>query len=203
MTEIALRYGGECQSEQVGLLLKWSPNWAADRVDLAEKVVDRLPASLDLYKVQTVHELTMNLSPEHAREVEDRVLERAADQTGAQMRQRARRIVMRVDPRGATERGAEAKAQRSVGLESEDDGMAKLYAYVPADKAVAIKLRVDKIARLVTTPQDDRMMDDVPSASPPQTGPPLDGVPAESGMFRMDDSEQPDLHPRTDRGLMH
>ena len=135
MAEIAARFGGEYKSEQVGLLLKWSPNWAADRVDLAEKVVDRLPASLaalergeiDLYKAQTVHELTMNMSAEHAREVEDRVLERAAEQTGA----------------------AEAKAQRCVGFESEDDDMAKLCAYVPADKAVAIKLRVDKIACLV------------------------------------------------------
>ena len=66
---------------------------------------------------------------------------------------------MRVDPRGARERAAEATARRCVGLESEDDGMAKLFAYVPADKAVAIKLRVDKIARLVKTPQDDRTMD--------------------------------------------
>ena len=46
MAEIALRFGGEYQSEQVGLSLKWSPNWAADRVDPAEKVVARLPASL-------------------------------------------------------------------------------------------------------------------------------------------------------------
>jgi hypothetical protein len=75
MAAIAGRDGGEYKSEQVGLLLKWSPNRAADRVCLAEKVVDRLPASLaalergeiDLYKVQTAHELTMNLSPEHAR----------------------------------------------------------------------------------------------------------------------------------------
>jgi hypothetical protein len=37
--------------------------------------------------------------------------------------------------------------------------MTKLYAYIPADKAVAIKLRVDKIARLVKTPQDDRTLD--------------------------------------------
>jgi hypothetical protein len=87
MAEIAARDGGEFKSEQVGLLLKWSTNWAADRVHLAEKVVDRLPASLaapergeiDLCKVQTVHDLTMNLSPEHARQVEDRVLERAAE----------------------------------------------------------------------------------------------------------------------------
>jgi hypothetical protein len=164
---MAARDGGEYESEQVGLLLKWSPNWAADRVGLAEKVVDRLPASLaalgrgeiDLYKVQTVNELTMNLSSEHGREVEDRVLERASVQTGAQMRQRGRRIVMRVDPRGARERAAEAKAQRCVDLGSERTVWAKLYAYIPADKAVAIKLRVDKIARLAKTPQDDRTLD--------------------------------------------
>ena len=161
------RYGGEYKAEQVGLLLKWPPNWAADRVDLAEQVVDRLPASLaalergeiDLYKVRTISDLTVNLSAEHVGEVENQVLERAAEQTGAQMRQRARRIVLRVDPRGARERAAEAKARRCVGLQSQHDGMAKLFAHVPADKAVAIKLRVDKIARLVKTPQDDRTMD--------------------------------------------
>jgi hypothetical protein len=134
---------------------------SSDRVDLP------LPAEFSTWgnwgytnsKVQTVHDLTMNLWPEHAREVEDLVLERASEQTGAQMRQRARRIVMRVDPRGARERAAEAKAQRCVGLESEEDGMAKLFAYVPADKAVAIKLRVDKIARLAKTQSDDRTLD--------------------------------------------
>jgi hypothetical protein len=30
MAAIAGRDGGEYKSEQVGLLLKWSPNWAAD-----------------------------------------------------------------------------------------------------------------------------------------------------------------------------
>jgi hypothetical protein len=38
---------------------------------------------------------------------------------------------------------------------------------------------------------------DVPGASPSQAGPPLDGVPADSGTFRMDDPEQPDLHSGT------
>jgi hypothetical protein len=46
MATIASRFGGEYQSEQVGLWLKWSSNWAADRVSLAAKAVDRLPASL-------------------------------------------------------------------------------------------------------------------------------------------------------------
>ena len=37
--------------------------------------------------------------------------------------------------------------------------MAKVYAVVPAEKAVAIALRVDKIARQTKTPDDTRTMD--------------------------------------------
>jgi Domain of unknown function (DUF222) len=167
VAEVAAEYGGRYRSEPVALLLKWSSNWAADQVALAEGVVRRLPASLaalqrgeiDLYKVRTVNDLTMNLSPEHAREVEERVLERAAEQTGAQLRQRARRIVARVDPVGTRDRAVEAKAARCAGFVSEDDGMAKVYAVVPAEKAVAIALRVDKIARQSKTPDDTRTMD--------------------------------------------
>ncbi|MEO6085814.1 MAG: DUF222 domain-containing protein, partial [Umezawaea sp.] len=151
----------------MALLLTWSSTWAADQVALAEGVVERLPASLealergeiDLYKVRTVHELTMDLPPELARQVEERVLEKAAEQTGAQMRQRARRIVLRVDPTGARERAAAAKTRRCAGMHSEEDGMATVYAVVPAEKAVAIALRVDKIARRTKTPEDPRTMD--------------------------------------------
>ncbi|MEO6086051.1 MAG: DUF222 domain-containing protein [Umezawaea sp.] len=164
---IAARSGGRYRSESVALLLTWSSTWAADQVALAEGVVGRLPASLaalergeiDLYKVRTVHELTMDLSPELARQVEERVLEKAAEQTGAQMRQRARRIVLRVDPAGARERAAAAKTRRCAGFRSEEDGMATVYAVVPAEKAVAIALRVDKIARQTKAPEDPRTMD--------------------------------------------
>ncbi|MEO6087500.1 MAG: DUF222 domain-containing protein, partial [Umezawaea sp.] len=164
---IAARSDGRSRSESVSLLLTWSSNWAADQVAFAVGVVGRSQGSLaalergeiDLYKVRTVHELTMNLPPDLAREVEERVLEKAAEQTGAQLRQRARRIVARVDPVGARERAAEAKAARCAGFVSEEDGMAKVYAVVPAEKAVAIALRVDKIARQSKTPEDQRTMD--------------------------------------------
>jgi uncharacterized protein DUF222 len=164
---IAARSDGRSRSEQVALLLKWSSIWAADQVAFAESVVGRLSGSLaalergeiDLYKVRTLHELTMNLSPDLARQVEERVLEKAAQQTGAQMRQRTRRIVLRVDPAGARDRAAQAKAARCAGLQSEEDGMAKVYAVIPVEKAVAIALRVDKIARQSKTPDDPRTMD--------------------------------------------
>jgi uncharacterized protein DUF222 len=87
MAEIAAVHGGRYRSEQVALLLRWSSSRAADQVALAESVVGRLSGSLaalergeiDLYKVRTVHELTMNLTPEVARQVEERVLEKAAE----------------------------------------------------------------------------------------------------------------------------
>src|SRR3954453_23424815 len=127
MVEIAAAHGGRYRSEQVALLLRWSSSRAADQVAFAESVVGRLSGSLaalergeiDLYKVRTVHELTMNLSPDLARQAEERVLENAAEQTGAQMRQRARRIVLRVDPAGARDRAVAAKAARCAGLQSE------------------------------------------------------------------------------------
>jgi uncharacterized protein DUF222 len=75
------------------------------------------------------------------------------------MRQRARRIVLRVDPAGARDRAVAAKAARCAGLQSEEDGMAKVYAVVPAEKAVAIAVRVDKIARQAKAPDDPRTMD--------------------------------------------
>ncbi|MEO6082214.1 MAG: DUF222 domain-containing protein [Umezawaea sp.] len=161
---LGARERGEYRAERIGLLLAWTPRWAADRLDLAEKVSERLPASLraleageiDLYKVQTIYELTMNLSREHAREVEGRVLERAGSQTGAQMRQRARRIVLRVDPTGARERATAAKAARCFGLDVEEDDMARVFALVPADKAVAISRRADTIARRI---KDGRTLD--------------------------------------------
>src|SRR4051794_3345658 len=86
MAEIAAVHGGRYRAEQVALLLKWSSSWAADQVSLAEQVVDRLPGSLaalergeiDLYKVRTVNDLTLSLPLELAREVEERVLEKAA-----------------------------------------------------------------------------------------------------------------------------
>src|SRR5689334_5339217 len=84
---IAARSDGRSRSEQVALLLTWSSTWAGDQVALAEAVVGGLPASLaamgrgeiDLYKVRTIHELTMNLSPDLAHQVEERVLEKAAE----------------------------------------------------------------------------------------------------------------------------
>ncbi|MEO6089118.1 MAG: hypothetical protein ABIQ18_38995, partial [Umezawaea sp.] len=74
---IAERSDGRSRSESVALLLTWSSNWAADQVAFAVGVVGRLSGSLaalergeiDLYKVRTVHELTMNLAPDLAREV--------------------------------------------------------------------------------------------------------------------------------------
>jgi hypothetical protein len=38
---------------------------------------------IDLYQVQTVQDVTMNRSPQHGREVEDRVLQTAARWTSA------------------------------------------------------------------------------------------------------------------------
>lgn len=95
MAHIARKQGSEFDSEQVALLLKWTSSWAGDRMALAKSLTGRLPASLvalergeiDLYKVESLDQLTQHLTLEHTGEVERRVLAKAPEQTGAQMRQ--------------------------------------------------------------------------------------------------------------------
>lgn len=89
------------------------------------------------------------------------MLAEAADQTGAQLAARTRRIVMRVDPEGCAERAAERAKQRGTGMGDLEDDMAKLWAFLPAHKAVACALRVGKIARQARGEGDERTLDQI------------------------------------------
>jgi hypothetical protein len=160
----ALSSGSIFDSQQLALLMRWSDRRAADRLALAARLVDVLPASLDalesgvidLYQAESIADLTETLTPEKAQEVEALALVKAPQQTGANLRQYLRRQVIKVDPEGAAERAKAKKADRCAGLVSEEDDMAKFFVYLCADKALAIKNRIDKLARDL---HDDRTMD--------------------------------------------
>jgi len=145
IAELGRRSGSEFDPDQVALVMRWSGHRAADRLALAQRLTDVLPASLaalesgtiDLYKAKCISNLTLPLTREQAQAVEAKALEKASEQTGASLRQRLRRLVSRVDPDGAAERAKAKKADRHAGLVVEDDDMAKLYVYLCADKAMA------------------------------------------------------------------
>jgi hypothetical protein len=161
--------GEEFFDAEIAAAMHWTSRWTTDQITLALDLASKLPRTLDalekgeidLYKARVLHDKTLPLSADQAAQVEDRVLAKAPDQTGAQMRQLTQRVVMRVDPEGHQDRAEMRKAQRSTGLDSTEEDMARFWAYLPAHLATACYQRVDAIAQQVKTPQDPRTLDQI------------------------------------------
>jgi hypothetical protein len=147
----------EFAADELSLALRISPAAARDRLHLARTMTGRLTATLealtagqiDLYKARAIAEATGRLDDDAAAlAVEARVLPRAPEQTGAQLKAALRRAVLSLDPRGSQRRHARAVADRRVELIPLDDGIADLWLRnLPADHAVAIHTMLDGLAR--------------------------------------------------------
>lgn len=152
---------------EVGLMLRVSARTAAARVDTAQSLCERLPATLaalengriTLAKARIVDVETLNLSEQHAAQVEQQVSARAQKQTPGQLRAATRRAVLSVEPAAAQERTKQAKRERGVQMWPESDGMATLSAYLPAAEAVGVYAVLDEYARRAGVPGDERSMD--------------------------------------------
>ena len=161
--------GDEFFDAEIAAAMHWTSRWTSDQVHMALELASKLPQTLDalekgeidLYKARVLYERTLPLTADLAAEVEERVLVKASEQTGAQMRQLTNRVVMRVDPEGHKARAEERKKQRSTGIDSLEDDMARIWAFLPAHLAAACSARVDAIAQQTKTPQDMRTLDQV------------------------------------------
>ncbi|WAL68603.1 DUF222 domain-containing protein [Amycolatopsis cynarae] len=71
------------------------------------------------------------------------------------------RTVARVDPDGYARRCEERRRGRKVQLCHEDEGMATLYAYLPAGIAATIYTRVDRVARRLRSRGEERTLDEL------------------------------------------
>src|SRR5882762_8493276 len=95
--------------EQVGAALRLSPGHAADRLAVGRTLVDRLPTTLSLLEggeITYLHatrlaEAVVAFEEKPTREIEERALRRAADQTVGQFTASVRRAVIAADPRRA------------------------------------------------------------------------------------------------------
>ncbi len=160
-------------AEEIAAELTLSPAAAAASVELAVTVVDRLPATLaaletgaiDLGRVRAVAETTAALSADKAAAVERKVLARGGRGSPSLFRQALRRAVLSADPDGARRRHAHARKGREVQLRPAEDGMAELWALLPALDAQAAYQRLDALARAVADP------DEPPGMTIPHTGP--------------------------------
>jgi len=161
--------GEEFFEAEIAAAMRWTSRWTGDQIAMALDMATKLPRTLDalekgdidFYKARVLYDKTVPLSADHAAEVEARVLVKAPNQTGAQMRQLTGRVVMRVDPEGHQDRAEMRKAQRCTGIDSKEEDMARFWAYLPADRATECYQRVDTIARAVRNPKDPRTLDQI------------------------------------------
>ncbi|MQA08178.1 MAG: DUF222 domain-containing protein [Pseudonocardiaceae bacterium] len=149
----------EFAADELAVTLVQTPVEASNRMHHAQDLVTRLPATmarfsqgdLDARQAEAIREVTAPLSVEKAREVEARILEKAPHLTVGRLRQRLRYHVAKVDPDGAAERRRRRQRERTVELNPKDDGMASLYALLPAEHAQAAFHRICGLAAKAKT----------------------------------------------------
>jgi Domain of unknown function (DUF222)/HNH endonuclease len=150
--------------DEIAAALRLSRPAAGARLHVAVEL-SRLPAVsialssgvLDVPKTRAVVDAVTPLDAPTATAVVERVLPRAGRQTVGQLRASLARAVLAADPAAAEARHERAVASRQVTVRAARDGMAELWALLPADAAVAVYGRVDAIAR--EEAPDDRGMD--------------------------------------------
>jgi len=135
-------------------------------VQLAVELAGRLAAtaaalragSIDVPKARVIVEAVTALDDALATAVQERVLPRAGRQTTGQLRASLSRAVLAADPAAAEIRHQRAVADRRVTVRPLADGMAGLWALLPADGAAALYTRLDRLARGAAA-DDPRPMD--------------------------------------------
>ncbi len=196
--ERPLAGASEFAVDELAVELRLSRLAAGARLVLAVTLADRLPGTaaalaagdLDLPRARVVAEGTSTLDPPAALAVEARVLPRAVTQTVGQLRASVARAVLAVDPAGGQVRHERAAAGRRVAVSALPDGMAELWALLPAPAASAVYTAIDLHARRTGHPADvpmdarraDALLELVtrhalPTHAAPTTSPPTSAVP--------------------------
>jgi Domain of unknown function (DUF222) len=140
-------------ADEVAAVIAMSRFAGQKRVWLATALT-RLPATealfragkLNLSKTTAIVEGLAVLSDSDAATAEARVLVRAPHQTLGQLRASINRAVHAADPSTAKERAAKATAERRVELTPRADGMAELWALLPAADAMALWTAITALA---------------------------------------------------------
>lgn len=145
-------------------LLKMTGAAAARLVGESRSLVDTLPRTLDDLTSGAISYRAAQVVIDHASLLpaagvaafEEAVLPDARRLNLARLRDRARRVRERTHPESLTIRRARQFDRRSVGVDPAADGMAWLTAYLPAETAVAVDDRLDRLAASLRDPADAR-----------------------------------------------
>lgn len=158
--------------DEAALELRVTRRQAEARVERATALVRRFPrllsamadGELEGYAAGRVCEVAAGLSDEQARQVDaDLATKRESGRLDVvdpvALRRAARRLVLKVDPEGATVRARAARTGRKVELIPGEDSMATLAADLPAEVASSAYARLDRMARSARRGGDERTLD--------------------------------------------
>lgn len=168
--ELRSRRGSDRDTaDEVALAIAVTKHVAERQVGLARELSSRFPevfaamsrGELDAYKASRIVETALPLPDGVARELDTWIAGRVAGRDATAIRQSARYRVDRLDPDGAARRAARRALDRRVELRPNEDGMADLIAYLPAEVACAAYARLDALARSVKGRSDSRSMDEI------------------------------------------
>jgi hypothetical protein len=157
----------EFAAKEIAAELRLSDGGAQKRLHLALSL-DRLPGTrlaleagrLDLTKTRALVEATNVLDDDAAcLAVEARVLPKAAAKTVGELKAALGRAVIAVDPAAAQTGHQQAVVERRVELWPLPDGMAALYAALPAADALACHAWLTALAKKAKAPGDARTLD--------------------------------------------
>ena len=158
--------GSEYAPDEVGVALHLARGTACARIGLACRLLTTLPEThalweagrIDTPKARAVDDATWMLAPELARAVQARILDKAPEQTLAQLKAALARAVLAADPDGAEQRHRQARRDRRVVITPEADGMASLWALLTATQAAGAFTWLTRLARGLGS-DDPRSMD--------------------------------------------
>jgi hypothetical protein len=154
----------DAASDEVACALRLAGGTASRRLDVAQQLCARYPATLDLLKrgeisylqAEAVAELCAVLEPETAGQVEAVVVAKIPELAVGQTRALLRRQIHKADPDGAAERHRRRKADRETVFYPREDGMALFGAVLPAEQAAEMGQAVD--AHAATFDNDGRTL---------------------------------------------
>ena len=165
-------------SAEIAAALRVSDRTVQTRMGDAAALVQRFPAvhaalregRIDRARARIIVDVGSSLPVGEVRDTyESAVLLKAEDLTTGRLGAACRAIADRLDPASIDERHARAKRRRQVGISDLDDGMARLFADLPATLARAIFDRLTQMAKTVQQAGDVVVEEDVAAHASEQT----------------------------------
>lgn len=115
---------------------------------------------IDLRRARILVDSTGGLTEETATNIIDRILPTASKWTTGQLRARINRLRMELDAENAKTQYRSALEDRRIVVEANPDGTANLHAYnLAPERVMAIRRRLNRLARTAKTPGDHRTAD--------------------------------------------